>query len=318
MNSVTSLPQDSSRRLFMAAIASMLPLARTASADAVGAPQAFVAGLDFPGSAAVGKTMRFRFLNPLPIYPATYVWWALPRRQAGYYTAFFWGNDDGKGDLRTFLWTPSGAADSYYGAHPYPHPRPHGTNHHWEISVVQEDFVNGAVDYDRWHRQALRVWADASGKYHEFYWDLPLTDRNHRVSYKAPAHWGERMPPVPALTWGDAPWAPGKEVWNGVMRGIQIYAACLTVGEILREGQRPRSTSIGERSLWYLNLDPRPDDIADKSGRNHHPQWVGPERPRLWAAPRQDFPAHWPGKVATPVAGLRLPARGRAGPVDPP
>ena len=46
-------------------------------------------GLDFPGSAAVSSTMRFRFRNPLDIYPATYIWRAYPRRQSGYYTAFF-------------------------------------------------------------------------------------------------------------------------------------------------------------------------------------------------------------------------------------
>lgn len=242
-------------------------------------------GLDFPGSAAVSTTMRFRFANPLAIYPATYIWQALPRRQAGYYTAFFWGNDDGRGTLETFLWAPGRDADSYYGAHPYPNPRPHGTNHRWEISVVREDIVNGAVEYDRWHTQALRVWADASGKYHEFYWDLPRTDAHHRVTYKAPAGWGNRMPPAPALTWGDAPWAPGREVWSGVLRGIQVYEACLMVGEVLREARAPRSTSAGEASLWYLNLDPTPDDIQDKSGRGHHPTWVGAERPRLWTAP---------------------------------
>jgi hypothetical protein len=253
-----------------------------------------VTGLDFPGSAAVKVTMRFRFMDPLPIYPATYLWWAYPRRQAGYYTAFFWGNDDGRGDLRTFLWTSARTADSYYGAHPYPQPPPRGTNHRWEISVLQEDFVNGVVEYDRWHCQALRVWADASGKYHEFYWDLPLTDRPHRVAYKAPASWGNVRPPVPTLTWGDAPWAPGKEVWNGVLRGIQVYAACLSVGDILREAQAPRSTRSGATSLWYLNLNPTPQDIADKSGHGHHPEWVGPERPAQWMGARGEFGAPWP------------------------
>jgi hypothetical protein len=31
-----------------------------------------------------------------------------------------------------------------------------------------------------------------------------------------------------------------------------------------------------------LNVDPRPDDISDKSGKGHHPQWVGSQRPTLW------------------------------------
>lgn len=284
-------PDDPSRRRLLVSAALALP--------AVGQAQPtsrLLKGLDFPGSAGVRQTMRFRFRNPLAIYPATYLWWALPRRQAGYYTAFFWGNDDGKNDLRTFLWTPSGDADSYYGAHPYPRPRPKGTDHDWEISVLQQDIVHGVVEYDRWHRQALRVWADPSGKYHEFYWDLPQTDRKHRVVFKAPRSWGNVMPPAPALTWGDAPWAPGNEVWNGVLRGIQVYSRCLSVGEILRESLQPRATEAGRRSLWYLNSDPTPEDISDHSGHGHHPEWVGPERPALWQQPAATFPGHWPGK----------------------
>lgn len=243
-----------------------------------------VVGLDFPGSAAVKKTMRFRFLNPLAIYPATYIWWALPRRQAGYYTAFFWGNDDGKGTLDTFLWAPGRDADSYYGAHPYPVPPPHGIYHRWEISVLRTDILNGAVTYDRWHLQAFRAWADRRGKHHEFYWDLPQTGPAHRVTYTACQSWGNRTPPVPALTWGDAPWAPGREVWHGVLSGIRVYDQCLSLDEILAEAQRPASTPRGAAALWYLNLEPTPGDINDKSGRGHHPHWVGDERPREWRA----------------------------------
>lgn len=227
--------------------------------------------------------MRFRFLNPLAIYPATYIWRAYPRQQAGYYTAFFWGNDDGQNNLNTFLWTSNGGADSYYGAHPYPNPPPGGTAHNWEISVVQADIQGAAVAYNRWYTQALRVWADSSGrKHHEFYWDLPNTGDSHRIVYVADSSWGNVNPPVPALTWGDAPWAPGNEVWNGVLRGIQIYSADLSVQDILAEVNAPMSTSMGKSSIWYLNLNPTPSDISDKSGRGHHPQWVGSERPRLW------------------------------------
>ena len=225
--------------------------------------------------------MRFRFLDPLPIYPATYIWRAYPRRQAGYYTAFFWGNDDGKNTLDTFLWD-DGAADSYYGAHPYPDPPPEGTDHNWEISIVQMDFQNGRVVYDRWYTQALRVWGDNAGKHHEFYWDLSHTDFAHRVSYTAYPSWGEKMPPVPTLTWGDAPWNPGKEVWDGVLTGIQIYSAVLSLDEIEAEINAPLSTPKGAASIWYLNLAPTPEDITDHSGQGHDPEWVGEERPSLW------------------------------------
>ncbi len=228
--------------------------------------------------------MRFRLWNPLAIYPATYIWRAYPVRQAGYYTAFFWGNDDGQGNLQTFLWAPGGVADTYYGAHPYPNPPPSGTAHDWEISIDQRDPVNGAVVYNRWYIQAFRAWAGPFGKHHEFYWDLPnVSDPRRRVTVTMNSRYGRRPPPAPALTWGDAPWSPGREVWSGVLRGIQIYASVLSISDILREVCVPLSTRAGASSIWYLNVDPTPDDISDKSGREHHPAWVGPERPTVWS-----------------------------------
>lgn len=247
-------------------------------------------GLDFPGSGS--NTVRFKFANPqdngLPIYGpngqgVTYIWRAYPRRQAGYYTAFFWGNDDGNGDLKTFTWTSGGGADSYYGAHPYPQPNPDSTTHFWEVSVEQRDYLNGSVVYDRWYTQALRVWSDSSGKHHEFYWDLPNTDAAHRVDRISPTSWGNVTPPFAALTWGDAPWSPGKEVWNGVLRGIQVYATKLSMDEIAAEVASPLSTATGSGSIWYLNINPTPADISDKSGKGHNPAWVGNARPALYS-----------------------------------
>ncbi|HEX6361459.1 MAG TPA: hypothetical protein VFZ93_00775, partial [Albitalea sp.] len=127
------------RRRWLGAAAGLAACWRTARAHELDDAEAF--GLDFPGSSAVRRTMRFRFAEPLAPYPATYLWQAYPRRQAGYYTAFFWGNDDGRGDLRTFYWTASGDPDTYSGAHPYPDARPRGTTHRWEISVDGEDIV---------------------------------------------------------------------------------------------------------------------------------------------------------------------------------
>lgn len=245
-----------------------------------------ITGLDFPGSAAVNSTMRFRFRSPLARYPATYILRVFPRRQSGYYTAFFWGNDDDVGRLSTFLWTSGGGADSYYGAHPYPNPPPAGRNHRWEISIEQHDYQNGDVVYDRWYTQALVVWQDAQGrKHHEFYWDLPHVDAAHRVSHTSPASYGNAEPPQPALTFGDAPWAPGNEVWNGILRGFQVYADALSITDVMAEVASPGSTATGAASLWYLNLNPTPSDIRDHSGRGHDPTWVGGERPALWVGP---------------------------------
>ena len=233
-------------------------------------------GLDFPGSAATSNTIRFRFTNPLAIYPATYIWRVYPRQQAGYYTAFFWGNDG------EFGWGGVYGTDTYYGAHPYPPNGSIGTTHKWEISAFGNDFLSSEnVVYDRWYTQALRVWSDGSGKHHEYYWDLPNTSRVIRVDL--PADYGNINPPNPALTWGDAPWSPSNEIMNGIMRGIQIYSTPLSVSDILSESNTPLSTAPGTSNIWYLNLNPTPSDISDKSGQGHNPQWVGSERPRLWS-----------------------------------
>ena len=256
----------------------------------IGTALAQEAGLDFPGSAAVSTTMRFKFVDPhlhgLPIYGpnnqgVTYIWRAYPRQQASYYTTFFWGNDDGKGNVNTFWWD-NGAAHSYYGAHPYPDPPPSGTNHNWEISIEENDFQNGVVVYNKWYTQALRVWSDGSGKHHIYYWDLPNTDASHIVSRDSPSSWGTQTPPAPALTWGDAPWNPGNEVYDGIIRGVRVYNIVLSESDMLSEATTPLSTTAGRNNIWYLNMNPTPSDITDKSGNGHNPTWVGSERPGLY------------------------------------
>jgi len=265
-------------------------------------------GLDFPGSKTVASTMRFKFSNPhsngLPIWGpggrgATYIWRAYPRKQAGYYTTFFWGND---GD---FWW----GGYTYYGFHPYP--QGDGTLHKWEIAGdLGGDLLGGDVVYDRWFIQVARVWSNGSGKHHEFYWDWP--DRSKVITHTADSSYGNSNPPSPALTWGDAPWpastgiygpsGEGNEVYDGILRGIQIYNSRLSVADIANEIAAPLSTAPGAASIWYLNLDPTPSDISDHSGKGHDPQWVGAERPALFMETGGDKPTG----VAAPT-NLRVP-----------
>jgi hypothetical protein len=235
--------------------------------------------LNFPGSAATTGTVRFEFVNPLAIYPATYIWRVYPRQQAGYYTTFFWGNANGY-----FGWN-NGTPDTFYGAHPYPQPPPSGTSHKWEIATDYGSDVLSAEDvvYDRWYTQALVAWSDSAGKHTVFYWDLP--DTSKKIVNVASTNFGNLNPPRPALTWGDAPWAPSNEIMNGVIRGIQIYSNQLSVGDVLAEVATPLSTSSGASNIWYLNLNPTPSDISDQSGKGHNPEWVGSEPAGLWNGP---------------------------------
>jgi hypothetical protein len=222
-----------------------------------------IRGLDFPGSAGTFKTVRFEFTSPLAAFPATYIWRAYPRQQNSYYTAFFWGNNG------SFYST-----NTYYGFHPYPDWS--ATNiHFWEIAAPPGgDFVSEEhVVYDRWYIQVAICSALGNSTVHEFYWDWPDLRKVVR-------HVGERQsdPPVPGLIVGDAPWNPGREVWDGVLRGFQFYDAALTPKQIREEIASPGSVRIP----WYLNLNPTPYDISDNSGSGHHPTWIGSERASAW------------------------------------
>jgi hypothetical protein len=251
-------------------------------------------GLEFPRNDQVpdGQTVRFKFNNPhlngLPIYgPSgagiTYIFKVRPKQQTGYYTTFFWSNDDGVGTINsTFLWD-NGFAESYYGMHPYPPGGSSGTTHNWEISVDQLDKQNGTVVKDVWYTQVVQVWVDPDGsKRHKFYWNWPNTDAGHLVEHTSPPQYNNLTPPAPALTFGDAPWQPGKEMCSCTLRGIQIYSSLLSFAEIQNEIATPQSTAAGIASIWYKNINPTPTDISDKSGAGHNPVWVGPNRPTLY------------------------------------
>jgi len=235
-------------------------------------------GLEWPGDGAVRRMLYWH--DPFPIYDATYIFRVFPREKTTgdyrYYTTFFWGNDG------TFIWD-DGNANTYYGAHPYPIPAPGGPGQ-WEISVYCNDFVTGSeVEWDRWYTQAFRAWRESdSVTHHEFYWDLPDEGRLIEHTIDDPA-WAASDPPTPAIVIGQAPdldgasWGgyPGWEEFDGIIRGIQIYAGLLSVDEIQAEVAAPLSTAAGRDLIWYLNLDPRPDDTADRSGAGHDPSWDG-------------------------------------------
>jgi hypothetical protein len=252
--------------------------ARGSVSVTVSAGSSTITGLNFPSNGTTSQDIRFRFTgaNLLPMYPATYIWRVNLRQQPGYYTTFFWG--------------PDGAftGNSYYGAHPYPDGGGSNTGtHKWEVSLWGSDYVNDAngnstqLGYGVWRTQALRVWDDGTRKIHEFYWDLPDTTKVIRVPVDR--SYGSVIPSNAALTFGDAPWSIGGERLSGILRGIQLYSSALSVSDILTEAGTPLSTVNGSASVWYLNLNPTPNDISDKSGKGHHPAWVTSARPALWS-----------------------------------
>ena len=258
--------------------------------------QGSITGLDFPSNpdpsnSQSGPFVAMQFINPqnhgLPIWGpggqgATYIWKIYIRPQTGYYVTMWWSNN---GD---FLWN-GGGSNSYYGGHPYP--RESGnqlsqTNHYWEVATEEGgDFLEtmtGAkheVVKNAWYTQALQVTKNPSNgrKSVRFYINLPSTAPRDIIHVDLPSGYGETNPPKPALTFGDAPWWQDfqHERLSGVLRHIKIFNKTLSEADIIQEAAADNLvTSAGNANVWYMNINPTPNDITDKSGKGHHFVWA--------------------------------------------
>src|SRR5213075_3282666 len=130
---------------------------------------------------------------------------------------------------------------------------------------------------------------------HRLYWDL--SDPTKVITHTSYPSYGNTMPPVPALTFGDAPWHQGWEVYDGVLRGFRIYSTNLSLSDIQSEADSPLSTPAGKANIWYMNMNPTPDDILDKSGAGHNPSWVATPA-SLWSG-TDEPPANTPAGSPT-------------------
>ncbi len=261
-------------------------------------------GLDFPsnvsGSDSSAPFVAFQFLNPqnngLPIWGpsgagTTYIWKIKPRQQTGYYVTMWWSNNG------EFLWN-GGSPNTFYGGHPYPQNGSNtGSTHWWEIATGSgsdvTDTLSGSkktVAKDVWYTQALRVTRNGDGtKTLRFYTALPSVANADVIQTTVAAGYGEINPPSPALTFGDSPWYKSfqHERLSGVLRGVKIFNKSLSESDVLAEAASDSlATGEGIANIWYMNINPTPSDISDKSGKGHHPAWADSNnKASLWTGP---------------------------------
>lgn len=264
-------------------------------------------GLDFPsnGDSPANAFVAFQFLNPqndgLPMWGpndagVTYIWKYRPRQQDGYYVTMWYSRADG------FFNEGSPVYDAYYGGHPYPYPPRGGSdnpNHVWELAGMEDgrdtlgtggsdnDATSKNLVTDVWYTQALRITVNSNGtKTARFYIDLPSTASQDYIEYTSTSDYGDRTPRSPAITFGDSPWYPQHqhERMSGVIRHIKIIAKSLSDADILAEaGAENLVTADGQNNIWYMNINPTPDDISDKSGSGHNPAWASAARASLYS-----------------------------------
>ena len=257
-------------------------------AEPSAAPQT---GLDFPANTGVpGDTIRFTLsgANWPASVPFSMLWRIYPRAQAsGYNTTFFNGSTD----------SPFQSNHQYYGCHPYPENFGAGPNRNWEISIEGNDDIvddNGNSTLvtgftGRWYQQAVTAAVvDTDEVLVTFYWDLE-TASTRVITYTTATNFtGKSTGSAPGLTFGDAPWAPGDEMLNGILRGVQVFQLTLNLTQIgtLRASQTDAEALSAASGLgvshWYLNMNPTPSNINDQSGNGRNPAWLNANRPTLW------------------------------------
>lgn len=253
------------------------------------APTPVTTGLDFPGnvnwpsrSPDVILVWRAGVSTAPPPWTAssqfTFIQRVRPRRQeGGYWAGLFYAQ-------WATRWDPT---SRYFGSHPYPSNAESANSSgwgpwYWELSISGADVfeddpaspAHGLVTYDRDYVQVTTV----SGNVVTFHWDWPNRDRVIATTV-GPRY--QQTPTDPAIIIGAVPWNAGHENYSGVIRGLQFYDTLLTQDQIDLELATPGSV----RKPWYLNLNPTPTDVSDKSGNGHHPGWANGNRPGLWQAP---------------------------------
>ncbi len=244
-------------------------------------------GLDFPGNVNFPSKSPSAILTwnqarsgaaPMPAYPATYIWRAYPRANnnflQSYWTFLFYARYE-------TTWTQGEVpCHTYYGFHPWPD-RETNMEHKWEIAGYCDDrtATSGAqgvpVGYNQWYQQVATAELVGNNEVYTYYFNWPNTTTGVVQWTHARAL---SMVSDPAIIIGDAPWNQGKEIPNAILRGYQFYDVVLTPAQIAQEIASPGSV----RTPWYLNLNPTPTDVADKSGNGHNPAWVGSVRPGVW------------------------------------
>ncbi len=257
-----------------------MPRARSSVRNVVTPAPEGTTALVFPNNTDLSVSIKVAFkltgANVPTITPMTViqrVWINGAQTGAGYSSIFWHSRGDG-----AFSATPD-----YVGFCPY-------SDMKWEISAeggddrTDENGNNTDVVYNTWIRQAgVNRPGSGSRTISDYYWDLGAG--TNRVISRETSDPGGLVNSAnsPHVMWGENLWST--ERMNGRLRGIQLYAADLTAGgtstaHIVALSALETNAQVlaycaanGITSLWYLNMNPTPDDISDKSGNGRNPAW---------------------------------------------
>jgi hypothetical protein len=287
------------------ASAALTPIALTLGQNSLASSSSIKYGLDFPGNDAASGSdcaMQWTGASLLNRNDHTGLWEVSFRAQLGYY-AVGWHNQRlnipsiGFGDWPASLYE--------FGTHPHPDDGTYdtttgqasvllgstGATQFMEIAGLgANDFVAsqsaaGGIQasypliYGKKYRQARIAETMTSGPFsglikHTFYPDLPDLTKVI-VQYHNPF---SGTPVNPMFGIGASYWTGdgnvNNETINGVIRAIKLFGAALTTTDILIESAEDTLNAAQTANTpHYINQNPTPSDISDKSGQGNHPAW---------------------------------------------
>jgi hypothetical protein len=243
----------------------------------------------------------------LPRATHTAIWKARYVQQSGYYAV---------------AWHSQIIADTWpaslyeFGTHPYPASNSAvnsegqslsgsggaGTVHYYEIAGLgASDFLASpggtavlVVKDGGWITQARTSEIAGSVLRHKFWPNVAIPNKFIQQDVSL-ASFNAITPTNPAFQFGGSPWRSNHpsatmndETSGGVLRGFKLFNTALSISDIAVEAADETNTpqtAAGTASVWYMNVNPTPSDVTDKSGKGHHPSWVGSARPSLWSGP---------------------------------
>lgn len=272
-----------------------------------GTSAAPLTGLTFGENASPDSDVRIVWAGDdlLPRTAHTFLWKSFYIQQTGYYATTWHSHNDG-----------AFHGDTYeFGCHPHPCDGTFdngsgqrlvgtggdGTVHYHEIAGLGAgDFIstpgglNGGahlVTKGVWRWYARQSFVSGSNLVHRHYRNLEndLTDyieKSILLSALTSAS-------APAFYFGCSDWRVGlpfdatgnDETPYGNHRSFAAFNAALTASECQQElasDSNSAQTAAGIASVWYINKNPTPDDVSDKSGAGHSPVYANARRPTLW------------------------------------
>lgn len=262
-------------------------------------------GLEFPTNGMAGSDARLVWdgADMLPRTSHTAIWQARYVQQSGYYAVAWHTSNDGTWHASLFE----------FGTHPYPTTGTveasgqstggtgsGGLVHYYEIAGLgASDFIASPgpgptylVAKDVWVTQARTCEVVGNQVVHRYWPDLAAPDAFIEQSVALAGVNAAAADAVsPAFTLGGSPWtgdgSSNNESPGGVLRGFALFDVPLDIDDIVVEAASEddaAATAAGAAAVWYINKNPTPDDIADKSGAGHSPSWANDARPGLYVA----------------------------------